>query len=184
MFLDARIVYDYGRVVPPFLVRLRSNYISKMTDWFTCHDRQSAIRVMYLPVTFENKCDVSSITIELKVDVQYIYSGINIVKFSDNSLLYWCFGQLWTNNAPYVTNDETVIWVHIWQSARKQNFSHAFSMRLNHIESIVNVFLEQSRTMSLVILQSCFFVFFFHMKQKNRLESNLSVIFSKWDRIG
>ena len=85
------------------------------------------------------------------------------------------------NNAPYVTNDETVIWVHIWQSARKQNFNHAFSKRPNHIESIVKVFSKQSRTMSLVILQSSFV---FHMKQKNRLESNISVVFSKGDRIG
>ena len=41
--------------------------------------RQSAIRVKYLSVTFENKCDVCSIAIELEVDVQYIRSGINIV---------------------------------------------------------------------------------------------------------
>ena len=84
------------------------------------------------------------------------------------------------------SDDETVIWVHIWQLARKQNFSHAFSRRPNHIESIVNVFPEQSRTMSLVILQSWFFFFFFffYMKQKNRVESNISVVFSKGDRIG
>ena len=50
-------------------------------------NRQSAIRVKYLPVTFENKCDVSSIAIELKVDVQYIHSGINIVKFSIHSFI-------------------------------------------------------------------------------------------------
>ena len=103
------------------------------------------------------------------MDVQYIHSGINMVKFSDNSLFYWRFGTLWTDNAPCVTNDETVIWVHIWQSARKQNFSHAFSRRPNHIGSIVNIFPEQGWTMSLVILQSCvfccccffFFVLFF-----------------------
>ena len=94
MFLDARIVYDYGRVVHPFLKNDRLIYLP---------NRQSAIRVKYLPVTFENKCDVSSI--ELKVDVQYIHSGINIIKFSDNSLFYWRFGQLWTDNAPYVTNE-------------------------------------------------------------------------------
>ena len=52
-----------------------------------------------------HKCDVSSIAIELKVDVQYIHSGINIVHFLDNSLFYWRFGQLWTDNAPYVTNE-------------------------------------------------------------------------------
>ena len=76
MFLDARIVYDYGRVVRPFLKNDRLIYLP---------NRQSAIRVKYkVPATLENKCDVSSIAIELKVDVQYIHSGINIVKFSDN----------------------------------------------------------------------------------------------------
>ena len=68
-------------------------------------NQQSAIRVKYLPATFENKCDVSSIVIELKVDVQYIHSGINIVKFSNNSLFYRRFGQLWADNVPYVTNE-------------------------------------------------------------------------------
>ena len=34
-----------------------------------------------------------------------IHSGINIVKFSDISLFYWRFGQLWMDNAPYVTNE-------------------------------------------------------------------------------
>ena len=79
MFLGAQIVYDYGRVVRPFLKNDRLIYLP---------NRQSAIRVKYLPVTFENKCDVSSIAIELKVDIQYIHSGINIVKLSNNSLFY------------------------------------------------------------------------------------------------
>ena len=62
---------------------------------------------MFLDARLWARCPsiFSSIAIELKVDVQYIHSGINIVKFSDNSLFYWRFGQLWTDNAPYVTNE-------------------------------------------------------------------------------
>ena len=41
----------------------------------------------------------------------------------------------------FVANDETVVWVHTWQSARKQNFSHAFSSKPNLIESIVQRFI-------------------------------------------
>ena len=70
-----------------------------------------------------------------------------------------------------------LIWVHIWQSARKQKFSHAFSRRLNLTESIVQPFPETES-------DDNYSNGFSPMKQKNRLESNISVVFSKGDRIG
>ena len=106
---------------------------------FYLPNRQSAIRVKYLLVIFENKCDVSSIAIELKVDVQYIHSGINIVKFSDNSLRQF---TLLLTFRPTVDGQHALCnkWAASWQNQQSDCAPSENSDQPGHPPSLIRVF--------------------------------------------
>ena len=73
--LRARFPSTFGSIIMAIELNLKITYLITYLSQL-----QSANCVHYLPVTFENKCDVSSIAIDLNVDRQRANTNLGTKK--------------------------------------------------------------------------------------------------------